>query len=104
MSLFDKIRVFFAPAKRGPEPGSMEIAVRCSRCGEIIRARIDLNHELSAEYGEGGRETAYLCRKVLLGKKGCFAPIEIRLRFDAKRNPTEREITGGKFINGAADP
>ncbi|MBP1717322.1 MAG: hypothetical protein H6Q43_760 [Deltaproteobacteria bacterium] len=75
----------------------MEITVVCSRCGEVIRARIDLANDLSAEYGEGDQETSYLCRKVLIGKQGCYAPVEILLDFDAGRKIIDRKITGGKF-------
>lgn len=100
MSLFKKISGLFGGAKSGTRCGSLEIAVRCSRCGEVIITRIDLTNDLSAEYGEGDQETAYLCRKVLIGKQGCYAPIEILLHFDAGRNLIDRQITGGKFAAG----
>jgi len=100
MSLFKKISGLFTGSSQGGRSGSFEIAVQCSRCGEFIRSRIDLVHDLSAEYGEGDQETAYLCRKVLIGKEGCYAPIEILLHFDAGRNLIDRQITGGKFAAG----
>jgi hypothetical protein len=97
MSLLRRISGLFSGAKSGNRGGSLEISVRCSRCGEAIHSRIDLANDLSAEYGEGDQETAYLCRKVLIGKQGCYAPVEILLHFDAKRNLIDRQITGGKF-------
>ena len=97
MSLFKKISGFFAGSKASNRSGSLEIAVQCSRCGEVIRTRIDLTHDLSAEYGEDEQETYYLCRKVLIWKQGCYAPIEIILNFDGGRNLIDRQITGGKF-------
>jgi hypothetical protein len=36
----------------------------------------------------------------LIGKQGCYAPIEILLHFDAGRNLIDRQITGGKFAAG----
>lgn len=100
MSLLKKIAGVFTGSNQGERRGSLEIAVRCSRCGEIIRSRIDLANDLSAEYGEDNKETHYLCRKVLIGGQGCYVPIEIMLEFDAGRNLIDRQITGGKFILG----
>ncbi len=103
MSLIKKISRFFAGPNQGNKTGSLEITVACSRCGEVIRSRIDLANDLSAEYGEGDQETAYLCRKVLIGKQGCYAPIEILLRFDAGRKFIDRQITGGRFAEGEGE-
>ena len=100
MGLLKKISGLFSGAKSGTRSGSLEVSVRCSRCGEVIHTRIDLANDLSAEYGEGDQETAYLCRKVLIGKQGCYAPLEILLHFDAGRNLIDRQITGGKFSDG----
>jgi hypothetical protein len=72
------------------------ITLECDRCGEVIRTRIDMNNDLSAEYGEG--EVAYFCHKVLIGKQSCFVPIEVVLRFDSNRCLIEQQITGGKFL------
>ena len=100
MSLLKRISDLFTGSNPGKRSGSLEIAVQCARCGEIIRSRIDLANDLSAEYGEDDQENYYLCRKVLIGKQGCYAPIEIILNFDAGRNVTDRQITGGKFVAG----
>jgi hypothetical protein len=82
-----------------PKDSSFWVSVKCGRCGEVIQTRIDLNNDLSAEYGEGEGETAYYCRKVLIGKKGCYLPVEIELRFDAGRNLIDKQIKGGKFVD-----
>ena len=100
MSLFKKISGLFTGSSQGGRSGSFEIAVQCSRCSEVIRTRIDLTNDLSAEYGEDEQETYYVCRKVLIGKQGCYAPIEIVLHFDDGRNLIDRQITGGKFAAG----
>jgi hypothetical protein len=81
-----------------PKDTSFWIAVQCGRCGEIIRTRVDLNNDLSAEYGEAEGETAYYSRKVLIGKEGCYVPIEVELKFDAHRNLVEKRVKGGKFM------
>ncbi len=75
------------------------VTVQCNRCGEEIRARIDLWNELSWTDTESGSAAAYSCRKVLMGSSNCFQRIELRLEFDSKRNIVDRQITGGKFID-----
>jgi hypothetical protein len=98
MSLFKKISNIFTGSNQENKKGSFEIAVKCSRCGEVIRTRIDLANDLSAEYDESGGETSYHCRKVLIGKQGCYVPIEVVLKFDVGRNLTEHQISGGSLL------
>lgn len=81
-----------------PKDHSLWISVKCDRCGEIIRTRVDLNNDLSAEYGEGEGETTYYSRKVLIGKAGCYIPIEVEMKFDAHRNLVGKQVKGGKFV------
>ena len=100
MDFIRRISSLFGGDAKDNKDSSFWIAVQCDRCGEVIRTRIDRSNDLSAEYGEGESETAYFCRKVLIGKQGCFMPIEVILRFDAKRILIEQQITGGKFVEG----
>ena len=83
----------------GGDVSSYWIAVQCDRCGEVIRARVNLANDLSAEYDENGNKTGYICRKVLLGKQHCFQQIEVTLRFDAKRKLVDCEVTDGKLVS-----
>lgn len=73
--------------------------VRCSRCGEEIPVRVDLEHELTPQYGEG--EGAYFVRKGVIGsgKTRCFQTIEVQLTFDAQKRVVSRDISGGEFIS-----
>ncbi len=99
MSFFKKLAGLFAgvvPRDRN----AYWVSVQCQRCGEIVRTRINLNNDLSAEFDEGGT-TTYLCRKTLLGKERCFQPIEVTLIFDAGRRLRDRQVTGGKFVDEA---
>jgi hypothetical protein len=41
----------------------------------------------------------YFSRKVLIGSRGCFEPIEVKLTFDPQRRLISREITGGQFTS-----
>ncbi len=95
MGFFDKIsRIFSSPGR--DEVNSYWVAARCTRCGEVIRARINLSNDLSQEY-EGERAN-YFCRKVLMGEGRCFQQIEVWLKFDANRKLIDHTISGGEFV------
>jgi hypothetical protein len=72
------------------------VYVRCSKCGEVLRTRVDLRNDLSIEY-EYGSDYTYFTRKTLVGDKGCYQPIEVELRFDQRRQLIDRQIKGGEF-------
>ena len=100
MGLIKKLATLLAASGRGGDASSYWITVQCDRCGEVIRARINLDNDLSIEYDESGNKTGYVCRKVLVGKEHCFQQIEVTLRFDAKRKLMDRKVTDGKFAPG----
>jgi hypothetical protein len=93
MSFFDRIKKAFAPTS---SDRNYWIHVRCSRCGEVITARVDLMNDLSLDYSTG----RYWTRKVLIGQgeARCFQPIEVTLTFDKNKQLIERTISGGEFL------
>ena len=74
------------------------VYVRCDKCGEVIKARIDLFNHLSIQYGEGNQPSTYFCRKVVIGGKRCYQQIEVLMTFDMNRKLLDQQITGGKFV------
>ena len=78
---------------------SLWIYARCARCGEKLRARVNLFNDLSINYAEGASQDTYICRKTLVGDQQCFQRIEITLIFNASRKLIGQEITGGEFIS-----
>jgi len=88
-----------SPAQKR-DANSYLLTVRCNRCGEVIQTRINLDDDLSIDYAEDGSTTGYFCRKVLMGTQSCFRPIEVRLTFDVQRRLTDRQISGGDFVEG----
>ncbi len=98
MSIFDRLRkIFSSPPPRTDR--ALYLYVQCSKCGEKLRARVDLWNELTPEYdGKSDDASAYYCRKVLVGEKQCYNSIELRLKFDKNHKLTEKTIAGGKFI------
>jgi len=98
MSFLRKITSALSP--KGAEKGEgLWVYVRCGKCGEKIKTRIDLSHDLTPNYSDEGRVTDYCLRKVLIGSQRCFEPIEVQLAFDPQRRVTSREIVGGQFIS-----
>jgi hypothetical protein len=86
-------------APTGGTPSFYSFTVKCNRCGEVIEGRINLNNDLSVEYGaEGSGGNVYYVRKVLVGNGKCFQQIEVELKFDESRRPLEKHATGGQFI------
>lgn len=97
MSFFKRLSGLFTAPSR-PEKPVTWITVKCNRCGEIIKARIDLHNDLSINYGEREEDTTYFCRKMLMGSRQCYQQVEVELTFDSKRNLVQKEIRGGTFI------
>jgi putative IMPACT (imprinted ancient) family translation regulator len=93
MNLLQKL---FGGSPSSPQRHYYTFSVKCSRCGEIIESRVDLNNDLSVEYEDGG--DVYYARKVLMGENKCFQRMEVELRFTSNRELLERHVTGGEFI------
>jgi hypothetical protein len=81
-------------------PAAYPIRVQCNRCGEILTARVNIGNDLSVEYDGSGNPQSYTCRKVLQGNGRCFQSIEVLLTFNARRTLQDKEIHGGKFLEG----
>ena len=96
MDLLNRIARFLSPRRRTAER-YIPLYVQCQRCGEKIRARVDLWNELSPDYEDG--TLSYFSRKVLMGSGICFQQIEVRLRFDANRKLVDQEVSGGGAID-----
>jgi DNA-directed RNA polymerase subunit N (RpoN/RPB10) len=95
MGLFKKLSRLLAPPSKTDERAYW-LYVRCSRCGEKIKSRVDLYNDLSPIYNETG--VTYFCRKVLIGQQHCYQKIEVEMSFDGRRQLTDHQITGGTFI------
>jgi hypothetical protein len=98
MSFLRKIASALSP-KGSDEGDVLWVYVRCGKCGETIKTRLDLRHDLTPNYSAEGRVAGYVSRKVLIGSQRCFEPIEVKLTFDPQRRLGSREIAGGQFIS-----
>ncbi len=81
----------------GDDPNTYWIYAQCRRCGEPLKARVNLMNELSeAEEGEG-----WIVRKGLVGSgvNRCFQVVEVTLKFDSRKQTIlESEIVGGRLL------
>lgn len=98
MRFFKRLGKIFAPPPRNSER-ALYIDVVCNKCGEVLKARVDLWNELSSEFEGGDDASSYHCRKVLVGENKCYQPIELRLEFDRHHRLVKREISGGRFLD-----
>lgn len=83
-----------APAKS--EKRFHTFHVKCLRCGEVIEGRVDLNNDLSVEFGQGG--DVYYARKILMGSGKCFQRLEVTFKFTPARVLIDRQVAGGGFV------
>jgi len=96
MSILKKITDYFNSPGEFDEAGYW-VFVRCNKCQEPLKVRVNLHHDLSVNYDEPRGQT-YFCRKTIVGKSGCFQRIEIELTFNSKRKLINKDISGGDFI------
>jgi len=97
MGFFKNLRALFsAPAM---DNRSLWLYVKCDKCGEILKGRVDLYNDLSIQYEDSGRQSTYFCRKVFVGSNRCYQPIEVELSFDKNRQLLGDEIRGGKIAS-----
>jgi hypothetical protein len=102
MDIFKRINKIFTSAPASHTGRALYLYVQCNKCGEKLRARVDVWNELTPDYdGKSDDPASYYCRKVLVGEKLCYQPIELKLKFDKKHKLVEKTITGGKFIDEA---
>lgn len=72
--------------------------VRCDKCGEKIRFRVDSRWDLAPSYDDGDQASSFSVTKHIVGQK-CFRPIEVTLTFDRNRKESGRTVTGGQLIS-----
>jgi hypothetical protein len=97
-------------AGSGPDRGIYRY-VRCSRCQDVVRVRINMANEvseLSDEPEEDSGEIAatnpaarYAVSKGVVDSK-CFRPMRLTILFDGRRQEIEASVQGGELVDQAA--
>jgi hypothetical protein len=97
MSFLKKLGALFSPPTG--DTRSLWLYVKCDKCGEILKGRVDLHNDLSIQYEQSGGGSSYYCRKVFIGSNRCYRPIEVELTFDKDRQLMNKEIKGGEIVS-----
>jgi len=94
----------------GPDRGLYRY-VRCNRCKDVVRVRINMANEVSELSDEpeedGGGITAtnpaarYAITKGVVDSK-CFRPMRLTILFDGRKNELEASVPGGEMVDQAA--
>ena len=96
MGLFDGLRRLFGGSRTSADHG-VYYYVRCTKCGEKIRFRVDLRWDLAPHYEGDDQASSFSVTKHIVGQK-CFRPIEVTLDFDRNRKETGNSVKGGELI------
>ena len=100
MGFLDRLLKTLRGGGGGASPSSSStywIYARCRRCGEPLKARVNLRNDPS----QSDDGTGWVVRKGLVGSgtRRCFQTVEVVLTFDQEKKETvDREISGGEFI------
>jgi hypothetical protein len=100
MGFLDSLRRAFGGGSRsgsGSSGRTYTIYAKCRRCGEPLKARVDMMNEPSL----GEDDETWVVRKGLVGTgaRRCFQTVEVILTFDSqKQTVIDSEVTGGELI------
>ncbi len=88
---------------RGPagDPNGYYLYVRCHRCKEKIRVRVNLSNDLAEELSEDAsdRVIGYIAEKGVVGNNFmCGQTMRLYLHFDTSRRPISERVDGGTLI------
>jgi hypothetical protein len=100
MAFLDKIREFLGGGG-GPksassgDPYGINLYLRCKKCGELFRVRVDRRSDLSrTDDGPG----AFYLRKEVMDDK-CFQLSEVEMWFDSSYRIVESDVRGAELIS-----
>jgi hypothetical protein len=90
MGLFGKFKNAFSGGERPPEDDGIYLYVRLDRGGEVVRLRLNPQHELVPNYDKGG----YYTHKTIVGPR-TFQRAEATFQFNPRRELIASDISGG---------
>ena len=95
MNFLRQIANMFAPrpSLSGGDDVGMYYYIRCNRCSEVIRVRINPMNDLS----HSDDDKALFTRKTIIGRR-CYNRIEAEFTYNANRKLINSEINGGTLV------
>lgn len=82
-------------ARPDPSDGGIYLYVQCDRCEQIVRLRLEPEHELVPD--EGG----YCCHKTVVDTR-CYRRIPAVFHFGRDQRLSGADIDGGRLVDQAA--
>jgi hypothetical protein len=104
MSILDKI---FGRQSGGKKPETSPsdkwavfYYVRCAKCGEVIRVRLDRRNDFEQQFDENGHDevAGYRVHKEVMGSGNCFKMMALEIKFDRGYREIEKSVRGGEFV------
>ncbi len=77
-----------------PRGDSMDVYVKCEKCGEIIKTHIVKGNELIPTYSDEG--PSYTLNKELIGSQ-CPNRVQLHMEFDGAKRVLSQTVEGGEF-------
>ena len=91
MGLFDRLKNVFSGGERD---SGLYFYVKLDRGGEIVQLRLEPQFELVPDYEQGG----YFSHKTVVGPR-TYRRAEATFRFDANRQLSGHDISGGELVS-----
>jgi len=91
-----------ARASSPADPHGLYVYVRCSKCAEAVKVRINLSNDLSELMADddSDRIVGYAAEKGVVGSNFmCGQTMRLYLTFDRSRRLTDKRVEGGAFIS-----
>ena len=94
MGFLDGLKsIFSGSGGNSVDDNSLWLYVRCRRCKEVIKFRVDLRNDLSEDDDDG-----YTANKTVVGSNLCFERLEVTLNFDSQRRLIDQHVSRGEFV------
>ena len=105
MSILDRLFGRSGPKREAPvsDQNAFYYFVRCEKCGEVIRVRLDRRSDFEQQFDESGGDAVvgYRVRKEVMGSGNCFKMMRVEVLFDRGYRETEKSVRGGTFVTKA---
>lgn len=96
MKIFKAISNLF---KNSCDSGTLSYEIKCEKCGEKIKVRINPKTDLSRVFEESAPENAsYVLKKEALGNN-CQNIMNITCYYDSSYGEISRKISSGEFVD-----
>jgi hypothetical protein len=99
MSFLDRLFGRNKGARPQTDQFGLPYYVKCRKCGEVLRIRLDRRWDLQQEFeGAGDVVSGYAATKEVMGTQ-CFNMMRVEIAFDSGHREKNREVHGGEFVS-----